>query len=151
VHVRGLLVHDGDGRHTSGELHEHPVRLDGIFLDEVDQDADVHVAGLDHLGEDEALCVRLSRHARAGQKRGRLQGGIANKGARLTFSTSVKDDSMMEAALALSSTTGEWWREGGWQKRGESHLRSANLTAQLEGRRRVLLVIRTQVAVAKRI
>lgn len=56
--------------HTSGELHEHPVRLDGIVLDELDQDTDVHVAGLDHLGEDEALCVRLSRHARARGRKG---------------------------------------------------------------------------------
>ena len=62
--------------------------MDGIIFDELDQDADVHVAGLDHLGEDEALCIRLSRHARAGQKRGRLRGGIAKKGQAYLFDIS---------------------------------------------------------------
>lgn len=43
-----------------------------------------------------------------GAGKGATSGRHREQGARLTFSTSVKDDSMMEAALALSSMTGEW-------------------------------------------
>ena len=42
--------------------------MDGIVLDKLDEDTDVHVTGLDHLGEDEALCGRLSRHARGAER-----------------------------------------------------------------------------------
>jgi len=53
-------------------------------------------------------CASGCQDMRARGRKGGDSGAASQRRARLTFSTSVKDDSMMEAALALSSTTGEW-------------------------------------------
>lgn len=43
---------------TAGKLHLHPVRRNGMVLDKVDNSANVHVAGLDHLCKHIALLER---------------------------------------------------------------------------------------------
>lgn len=45
---------------TSGKLHVHPVWLDPMRLDKVDEHADIELAELDDLGKDEALWGRDS-------------------------------------------------------------------------------------------
>lgn len=58
-----------EGKPTTGELHQHPVWLDAMLLDELDQNTDVHVTGLDHLGENETL-HRSPVKICAGRKKG---------------------------------------------------------------------------------
>jgi hypothetical protein len=77
VHVRGPgLLRDtgGRGERTVGKLHLHPVWENAMALDKPNEDIDIEFTRLDHLGEDEALGGRLSRHAR-GRKRGGGDGG----------------------------------------------------------------------------
>jgi len=54
---------------TTRQLHQHPFWLDIMLLNKIHKDTNVHVAGLDHLGENEALRGRTVK-TYAGQKGG---------------------------------------------------------------------------------
>lgn len=81
---RGVsLGHDNQSKGnkpTTRELHRQPVGLNLVRFDKVDENTDIHVANLDHLGENEALCVEgisFGFSARRAE-RGEQEGGAAS-------------------------------------------------------------------------
>ena len=79
---------------TIRELHREPVWLELEVLDEVDERADFDVADLDHLGEDETLRVRRGLEEDSGRGGAGAPGEQLRPQLVLTFSTSVKEESM---------------------------------------------------------
>lgn len=71
---------------TTGKLHRHPVWLDIMVLDKINKDCDIHVACLDHLGENETLL---------GISKGRLHGGSELSGV-------VKEEAKKGRGMAMA-------------------------------------------------